>query len=160
MGAQGGGKWSPSWTQIGPKSKTEKKMRKEALQHRLGEVLGRSWSRLGTILAELEPILGRFGGGWGEQNHCFTLGFSLLFEKYTFRTKMDILAGLGAILGPLGANLGLLGPNLDRFGRPRSQKGGQKGSKRRPRSVHNDISFLIDFWIDFGTTLEAPKGWS
>ena len=62
LDAQGGGKWSPSWTQIGPKSKTEKKMRKEALQNRLGEVLGRSWSRLGTIWAELEAILGRFGG--------------------------------------------------------------------------------------------------
>ena len=53
LGAQGGGKLSPSWTQIGPKSKTEKKMRKEALQNLLGEVLGRSWSRLGTILGHL-----------------------------------------------------------------------------------------------------------
>ena len=117
-------------------------MRKEALQHRLGEVLGRSWSRLGTILAELEPILGRFGGGWGEQNHRFTLCFSLLFEKSTFRTKMDILAGLGAILGPLGANLGPLGPNLDRFRRPRGPK---REAKRDPRGTKNETKMTSKF---------------
>ena len=33
----------------------------------LGAVLERSWA----ILADLEAILGRFGGGWGRQNQCF-----------------------------------------------------------------------------------------
>ena len=158
LDAQGGGKWSPSWTQIGPKSKTEKKMRKEALQNRLGEVLGRSWSRLGTIWAELEAILGRFGGVLGGQNRCFSLGFSILFETCTFRTKIVILAGLGAILGPLGANLGPLGPNLDRFRRPRGPK---REAKRDPRGAQKESKMSSIFLSIFGSIWErfgGPRG--
>ena len=40
-------------------------MPKEVFQARLREVLEPSWSDLRAILAELEAILGRFGGGWG-----------------------------------------------------------------------------------------------
>ena len=72
MGAQGEIKWSPSWTQNAPKSKTKKKMPKEVFQARIREVLKPSWSdlwailaELAAILAELAAILGRFGGGWG-----------------------------------------------------------------------------------------------
>ena len=56
-------------------------MQKEALQDRLGEVLEPSWSDLGAILAAFEAILGRFEGVWGVKINCFSLSFSLFFEK-------------------------------------------------------------------------------
>ena len=75
LGRPRGVKWSPSWTQNGPKSKTKKKMQREGLQDRLGEVLEPSWSDLRAILAALEAILGRFRGVRGVQNQCFSNGF-------------------------------------------------------------------------------------
>ena len=43
-------KWSQNRTQDGPKSKTKTKSKKEALEDRLGAVLGRSWVVLGAVL--------------------------------------------------------------------------------------------------------------
>ena len=109
MGAPGGGKWSPSWGQNASKSKTKKTMQQEGLQDRLGEVLEPSWSGLRAILAALEAILGRFRGVRGVQNHCFSIGFSLYFEKSIFGMQMLILTGLGAILVSPSPTTGLGG---------------------------------------------------
>ena len=158
MGPQEGGKWSPSWTQIGPKSKTEKKMRKETLQNRLGEVLEPSWNDLGPSWPNLRPSWDDLEAARGRQNHCFSLGFSILFETYTFRTKMVILAGLGAILGPLGPNLGPLGPNLDRFRRPRGPK---RDAKRDPEGAQEESKMFSFFLSIFGLIWDrfwTPKG--
>ena len=40
----------PKWSQDGPKSNTKTMMQKEALEDRLGAVLGRSWVVLGAVL--------------------------------------------------------------------------------------------------------------
>ena len=146
MGAQGGVKWSPSWTQNGPKSKTKKKMPKEVFQARLREVLEPSWSDLWAILAEIEAILGRFGGGWRGQNRCFSSGFSILFEKSLFRIKMVIMGGLGAILGPLGAILGASWADLGPTWAPkRAQKGAQDEAKTPPKRHLFFDRFLMRF---------------
>ena len=136
MGAQGGGKWSPSRTQIGPKSKTEKKMRKEALQNRLEEVLGSSGSRLGTILGHLDGTRGHLGTIWrrlGGQNHCFSFVFSILFETSSFRTKMVILSGLERSWGFLARTWGLLDRTWTDFGAQEVPKGTPKGTQEAPK---------------------------
>ena len=74
----------------------------------LGAILDRSWA----ILAGLGAILRLFRAGWGSQKRRFSKGFSMIFAKLKFRTKMVILAGLEAILGPLGTILGPLGAVL------------------------------------------------
>jgi len=63
---------------------TKTKMQKEVVQARLRDVLEPSWTDLWAILAELEAILGRFWGGWGEGIRCFSLCFSILFENIRF----------------------------------------------------------------------------
>ena len=148
MGAQGGGKWSPSWTQIGSKSKTEKKMRQEALQNGLGQVLEPSWNDLGPSWPNLRPSWDDLEAAGGGQIHCFSSSFSILFETSTFHAKMFILAGLGAIFGPLGANLGPLGPNLDRFRRPRGPK---RGVQRDPRCTRKKSEMTTIFLSSFGS---------
>ena len=50
LGAQRGAKMSQNRTQDGPKSKTKTKTKKDALEDRLGAVLGRSWVVLGAVL--------------------------------------------------------------------------------------------------------------
>ena len=58
----------PKWSQDGPKSKTKTMMKKEALQDRLGAVLGRSWVVLGVVLG---PSWGRrMGFRRGETAFC------------------------------------------------------------------------------------------
>ena len=152
--------WAPkgvdNGAQVGPRSDPNGRRKRRCEKKRLKLVLGRSWGGLGAvlerswaILAELEAILGRFGGGWGGQNHCFSLSFSILFENLSFRPKMVILAGLGAILGPLGANLGPLGPNLDRSRRPRGPK---RDAKRDPRGAPKESKMPSIFLSIFGST--------
>ena len=48
--AQRGAKMSQNRTQDGPKSKTKTKTKKDALEDRLGAVLGRFWVVLGAVL--------------------------------------------------------------------------------------------------------------
>ena len=105
-------KLDPDRTQIEDGKEDAKRSASKSSRGGLGAVLERSWA----ISAELEAILGRF-------------------ETSTFRTKVVILAALGAILGPLGANLGPLGPNLDRFRRPRGPK---RDAKRDPRGAQKE----------------------
>ena len=50
LGALWEPRWSQNGTQDGPKSKTKTKSKKEALEDRLGAVLGRSWVVLGAVL--------------------------------------------------------------------------------------------------------------
>ena len=137
-------KLDPNLTQIEDGKEDAKRNASKSSWGGLGAVLERSWA----ILAELEAILGQSGGGGEGQNHCFSLGFSILFEASTFRTKMVILAGLGAILGPLGANLGPLGPNLDQFRRPRGPK---RDAKRHPRGVQKESKMIPIFLSIFGS---------
>ena len=59
---------------------------------------------------------------------------------------------LRASWGDLGASWAELGPI---WAAKRSQKGGQKGPKRRQKRDQNDIKILIDFWTDFGAIWEA-----
>ena len=133
FGSIWGSFWAPkgvgNGAQVGPKSDPNRRRKRRCEKKRFKIVLGRSWGGLGAvlerswaILAELEAILGRFGGGWGGQNRCFSAGFSLFVEKSSFRIKMIILAGLGAILGALGTNLGALGSILAQLGCPRGPK--------------------------------------
>ena len=147
-------KLDPNRTQIEDGKEDAKRSASKSSWGGLGAVL----ERFRAILAELGAILGRFGGSWGGQNHCFSTGFSILFETCTFRTKIVILAGLGAILGPLGANLGPLGPNLDRFRRPRGPKRDAKGD---PRGVQNDSQMISIFLSVFGSIwarFGSPQG--
>ena len=130
---------------------TKKTMQQEGLQDRLGEVLEPSWTDLEAILAELEAILGRFEGGWRGQHRCFSLGFSILFEKSFFRIKMIIMRGLGAILGPLGPLLGASWADLGSSWAPkRAQEGAQDEPKTSPKRHDFFDDFLMRFWCDLG----------
>ena len=75
----------------------------------LGAVLERSWvilGHLGRAWGHLVAIWGRLG----ESKTLIFVGFSMILAKSHFRTKIVILAGLGAFLGPLGAILSPLSP--------------------------------------------------
>ena len=147
-------KLEPDGTQIEDGKEDAKRSAPTSSWGALGVVL----ERYRAILAEVEAILGRFGGGWEGQNHCFSLRFSILFDTSTIRTKFVILADLGAILGPLGTNLGPLGPNLDRFRRPRGPK---RDAKRQPRGVQKESKMTPIFLSIFGSIwdrLWRPQG--
>jgi len=151
-------KWSPSWTQNGAKSKTKTKMQKEMVQAHLRELLEPSWTDLWAILAEFEAILGPFGGGWGGGNRCFSLRFSILFEKTLSRIHMVILARLGVILVPLGVILGASWADLGATWAPkRAQKGAQDDPKTTPFFSLNFGAILVRFGGAQGPSM-APKG--
>ena len=145
FGSIWGSFWAPkgvgNGAQVGPRSDPNRRRKRRCVKKRFKIVLGRSWGGLGAvlerswaILAELEAILGRFGGGWGGQNHCFSLGFSILFETSLFRIKMIIMRGLGAILGPLGPLLGASWADLGSSWAPkRAQEGAQEEPKTSPK---------------------------
>ena len=66
--------------------------------------------------------------------------------KNTFLMKINVQDAFWSELGSIWA--------------PKSsQKGGQKGPKRRQKRDQNDIKILIDFWIDFGSIWEARGAW-
>ena len=155
-------KLDPNRTKIEDEKQDAKRSASRSSWGGLGGVLERSW----VTLAELEAILERFGGGCGGQNRCFSLGFSILFDKSIFRMKMVILAGLGAILGLFGENLGAFGPILARRGRPRDSK---REPKRPPRGVQKEsqmtsifLSIFGSIWAPFWTPKggEGPRIWA
>ena len=78
--------WAPkgvdNGAQVGPRSDPNRRRKRRCEKKRFKIVLGRSWGGLGAvlerswaILAELEAILGRFGGGWGGAESLFFLRF-------------------------------------------------------------------------------------
>ena len=68
-GAQMGAKVCQNRRQNGPKSKTKTKTKKEALEDRLGAVLGRSWVVLGAVLGSFS--CSRSSGGYILKNRDF-----------------------------------------------------------------------------------------
>ena len=145
-----GPSWAPkggsNGAQVGPKTDQNRRRKRRCQKKFFRLVLGRSWSRLGAILGpswpNLRPSWGDLGAAGGGQNHCFSLHFSILFEKSLFRIKMVIMGGLGAILGPLGAILGASWADLGPTWAPkRAQKGAQDEAKTPPKRH----LFLIDF---------------
>ena len=85
----------PKWSQDGPKSKTKTMMKKEALQDRLGAVLGRSWVVLGAVL----------GLSWGRRMG-FRLGETAFRENQSFSTRYGLKTCLRTILGRFGCQKG------------------------------------------------------
>ena len=98
----------PKWSQDGPKSKTKTMMKKEALQDRLGAVLGRSWVVLGAVL----------GPSWGRR-----MGFRL--GETAFREKRLVCKNK--------VSRGDLVPNLGQLGRPKGAKMEPKSEPRRSK---------------------------
>ena len=68
-----GTKVCPNRTENAPKLKTKKKTKKEALEDRLGAVLGRSW-----------VVLGRFGARFGTLESLQTLRLPMFRENSRF----------------------------------------------------------------------------
>ena len=66
-------------------------------------------------------------GGWGGQNHCFSLRFSMVFENPHFRLLRSTWALLGRSWGRLGAILGRLGPSWGDLGGVLGRLGGILG---------------------------------
>ena len=102
LGAQRGAKMSQNRTQDEPKSKTKTKTKKDALEDRLGAVLGRCWVVLGAVL-----------GPWKRSKHyaCRCFVKIHVFEK--IRSQDASWGDLGPILVPKGVqDGGLLGPKL------------------------------------------------
>ena len=93
--------WSQNRTQDGPKSKTKTKSKKEALEDRLGAVLGRSWLVLGAVLGS---------------KSCSRLGWRSFFENRLFEEN----DGSRGDLGRFGVDLGRPG------GVPNERRGGSE----------------------------------
>ena len=170
FGSIWGSFWAPkgvgNGAQVGPRSDPNRRRKRRCEKKRFKIVLGSSWGGLGAvlerswaILAELEAILGRFEGRWGGRIIVFPEVFQY-FVKLLLSHKNGHLVRSGSDLGASWREPGASWTELGPISAPKGpQKGRQKGPKRRPKSVQNDINFLTDFCIDFGTILEAPRGW-
>ena len=88
-------KWSQNRTQDAPKSKLKTKTKKEALEDRLGAVLGRSWVVLGAVL----------GPSWGRRMG-FRLGETAFRESRLFSQDKVRQALSMAIDRPLLVEIG------------------------------------------------------
>ena len=111
-------KLDPDRTQIEDRKEDAKRSSSKSSWGGPGEVLEPSWNDLGPSWPNLRPSWDDLEAAGGGQNQCFSLGCSILFETYTFRTKNCILTGLGAILGPSWGDLRAILAELEAiFGR-------------------------------------------
>ena len=94
-------------------------MKKEALEDRLGAVLGRSWVVLGAVLGS---------------KSCSRLGWRSFFEKPTFSNKSGLKTRLGTILGRFGSPKGVVLGGL--LGTKLGQKRLRKVMRKKASSRH------------------------
>ena len=116
---KGGGKGA----QVGAKTDQNRRRKRRCNKRVFKIVLGRSWSRLGAILA-------RFVGGWRRQNNAPVLAGVVFREKSLFRIKIVILTLLGRTWEPLGPIRTFLASILESSWAPkREANGAQVGAK-------------------------------
>ena len=126
-GAKRDPKWHQNGTQNEPKSKTNLDIEKEALQDRLGAVLGRSWVIFGRPLGSFLLIF-----HW----------FLKLFVKIHFFQKISLQEPSWTELGPTWVDFG-------------TQNGAKMAPKSDPKTIKTDDESLSFFGIEKRAKMSA-----
>ena len=122
-------KLDPNRTQIEDGKEDAKRSASKSSWGGLGAVLERSWA----ILAELEAILGRFGGGWGGRIMVFPMVFQYFLKHLLFAQKWTSWPVWERSGGLLARTWGLFDRTWTDFGAPEVPKGRPYGTQEAPK---------------------------